>query len=62
MIVLVLPIFVSLVLVAGAIVLFVHAVRTRTLEHADRLALAPLDDGPTPSGDTPSPEPEEESS
>lgn len=42
--ILVLQIFVSLILVAGSVVLFVHTVRSRTLEHADRLALAPLDD------------------
>lgn len=42
--ILVLQIFVSLVLVAGSVALFVHTVRARTLEHADRLALAPLDD------------------
>jgi len=46
--ILVLQIFVSFVLVAGAVVLFIHTVRSRTLEHSDRLALAPLeDDGPT---------------
>jgi len=61
--ILILPIFVSLVLVAGAVVLYVHSVRSRTLEHADRLALAPLDDdAPNPNGDPESPEPEEEPS
>jgi len=46
--ILVLQIFVSFVLVAGAVVLFIHTVRSRTLEHSDRLALAPLeDDGPS---------------
>lgn len=42
--VLALQVFVSLMLVAAAVVLFVHTVRARTLEHADRLALAPLDE------------------
>lgn len=42
--ILVLQIFVSLILVAGSVVLFVHTVRSRTFEHADRLALAPLED------------------
>lgn len=44
MIILVLQVFVSLMLVAGAVVLYVFTVRSRTLEHADRLALAPLED------------------
>jgi hypothetical protein len=44
-----LPIFVSLVLVAGAVVLFVHGVRQRDHEHADRLSLSPLDDDLGPS-------------
>ncbi|HEY0712740.1 MAG TPA: cytochrome oxidase [Polyangia bacterium] len=39
-----LQLFVSLVLVAGSIVLFVHSVRERTHEHAERLSLAPLED------------------
>jgi hypothetical protein len=42
--VLVLQVFVSLILVAGALVLFLYTVRQRTLEHADRLVLAPLED------------------
>jgi hypothetical protein len=40
--VIVLQVFVSLILVAGSIVLFVFSVRQRDYEHADRLALAPL--------------------
>lgn len=51
--ILVLQIFVSLVLVAGSVALFVHTVRARTLEHADRLALAPLDDDAPLAGDAP---------
>jgi len=39
-----LQVFVSLMLVAGAVLLFVFTVRARTFEHADRLALAPLED------------------
>jgi len=39
-----LQVFVSLMLVAGAVVLFIWTVRSRTLEHSDRLSLAPLDD------------------
>jgi hypothetical protein len=42
--VLVLQVFVSLLLVAGSLLLFGHSVRQRTHEHSDRLALAPLDD------------------
>jgi hypothetical protein len=42
--VLVLQVFVSLILVAGALVLFIYTVRQRTLEHDDRLALAPLEE------------------
>ena len=36
-----------MLLVAGSLVLFVHSVRQRDFEHADRLALAPLDDDTT---------------
>ncbi len=42
--VLVLQLFVSLVLVAGSLVLFVYSVRQRDHEHADRLSLAPLEE------------------
>lgn len=45
--ILALQIFVSLMLVAGAVALFVYTVRSRTFEHADRLALAPLEDDTT---------------
>lgn len=44
-----LQVFVSLVLVAGAIVLFLHTVRQRDFEHADRLSLAPLEKDPIAS-------------
>jgi hypothetical protein len=42
--VMLLQVFVSLMLVAGSLVLFVHSVRQRDHEHADRLSLAPLED------------------
>jgi cbb3-type cytochrome oxidase maturation protein len=42
--VIVLQVFVSLMLVLGSVVLFVWTVRSRTLDHADRLALAPLEE------------------
>jgi hypothetical protein len=42
--VVVLQVFVSLMLVAGSLVLFVHSVRQRDHEHADRLSLAPLEE------------------
>lgn len=44
--VIVLQVFVSLMLVVGSIVLFIWTVRSRTLDHADRLSLAPLEDDP----------------
>lgn len=44
MAVLVLQVFVSLSLVAGALLLFLYSSARRDHEHADRLALAPLDD------------------
>lgn len=48
--VIVLQVFVSLMLVLGSLVLFVWTVRNRTLDHADRLSLAPLEEDP-PSKD-----------
>ena len=55
-------VFVSLMLVAGSLVLFLHSVRQRDLDHADRLALAPLDpdDAPPNSPQPPNPTPETE--
>ena len=44
MIVMVLQVFVSLMLVAGSIVMFVASVRQKDPEHADRLSLAPLEE------------------
>ena len=46
--VIVLQVFVSLMLVLGSLVLFVWTVRSRTLDHADRLSLAPLEDDHPP--------------
>jgi len=40
----VMQVFVSLLLVGGSLVLFLHSVRQRDFDHADRLSLAPLDD------------------
>jgi len=38
-----LQVFVSLILVAGSLVLFVFTVRQRDFDHADRLSLSPLE-------------------
>jgi len=53
----VMQVFVSLVLVAGSLVLFLHSVRQRDFDHADRLALAPLDDDAGPDSQSPTPAP-----
>lgn len=55
--VILLQVFVSLVLVATGVVLFVFVVKARTLEHSDRLSLAPLEDDarPAPPRDGPPP-------
>ncbi len=37
-----LQVFVSLMLVLGSVLLFAFTIRQRSLEHADRLALLPL--------------------
>jgi len=42
--VIVLQVFVSLMLVAGAVLLFAFSVRHRDYEHADRLSLFPLEE------------------
>lgn len=42
--VLALQVFVSLMLVVGAVLLFAFTCRQRDFDHADRLALLPLDD------------------
>jgi hypothetical protein len=41
--VVILQVFVSLILVAGSILLFAFTCRQRSFDHADRLALLPLD-------------------
>lgn len=56
MIILALPIFVSLMLLFGALVLYIFTVRSATFDHSDRLALLPLE----PDGkEAPSPTAEE---
>lgn len=42
--VLALQVFVSLMLVTGAVLMFAFSCRQRDFDHADRLALLPLDD------------------
>ena len=42
--VLLLQVFVSLMLVAGSVVLFIWTIKSRTLEHSDRLSLTPLEE------------------
>lgn len=44
--ILILQVFVSLLLVAASVILFSFTHRQRSFEHADRLALLPLDDEP----------------
>jgi hypothetical protein len=39
-----LQVFVSLMLVSGSVILFAVTCRQRDFDHADRLALLPLDD------------------
>jgi hypothetical protein len=43
--VVVLQVFVSLLLVAGSVLLFAFTCRQRDFDHVDRLALLPLEDG-----------------
>lgn len=60
--VMVLQVFVSLMLVLGAVVLFIFTVKSRTFEHTERLSLAPLEDdrleppAPTSTSGSPSPQ------
>ena len=49
--VVVVQVFVSLLLVAGSVVLFVFSVRQRDYDHADRLSLAPLREDEDVSGE-----------
>lgn len=44
--IIILQVFVSLILVLGSLLLFGHSHRQRDYEHADRLALLPLDEDP----------------
>ncbi len=46
--VLVLQVFVSLMMVLSSVLLFAYSVRHRDHEHADRLALFPLEDDGAP--------------
>jgi hypothetical protein len=46
--ILILQVFVSLMLVIGSVLLFLFTARQRDFDHADRLALLPVDDdGPS---------------
>ena len=42
--ILILQVFVSLLLVVGSVILFAFTCRQRSFDHADRLALLPIDD------------------
>lgn len=53
--VLILTTFVSLVLALAGVGLFVWSARSRTFDHADRLALLPLGDGRTARHETSTP-------
>ncbi|MEW5740333.1 MAG: cytochrome oxidase [Myxococcota bacterium] len=59
--VIVLQVFVSLMLVAAGVTLFVFVVRSRTLEHSDRLSLAPLEDDVCPRSEPPAVQPPKQS-
>ena len=50
--VVVLQVFVSLMLVAGALVLFVFSVRQKDFDHAERLSLFPLEEEKAASVET----------
>ena len=51
--VIVLQVFVSLMLVAGSLVLFVYSVRQKDFEHSERLSLFPLEEEETSSANIP---------
>ena len=51
--IIVLQVFVSLMLVAGSVTLFVYTVRSKTLEHTERLSLAPLEHDAPPKNAPP---------
>jgi hypothetical protein len=42
--ILIMQVFVSLALVAGSVLLFLFATKQRDFDHADRLALLPMDE------------------
>jgi len=42
--ILILQVFVSLGLVVGSVILFLYSAKQRDFDHADRLALLPLED------------------
>jgi len=42
--ILIMQVFVSLTLVVGSVLLFLFSARQRDFDHADRLAILPLDD------------------
>jgi hypothetical protein len=46
--ILILQVFVSLLLVVGSVILFAFTCRQRSFDHADRLALLPVDDDSEP--------------
>jgi nitrogen fixation-related uncharacterized protein len=52
--VLILLLFVSLVLVAGALLFFFKVIRQGDIDHGDRLSLLPLEDDPSPADLEPS--------
>jgi len=52
-IILLLQIFVSLVLVAGGLILFFYSIRQKDFEHFDRMALLPLEEDNDPPPATP---------
>jgi nitrogen fixation-related uncharacterized protein len=58
--VLTLQVFVSLMLVVGSVLLFAFTCRQKDFEHADRLALFPLDDDDEVKTTHPHDEPETE--
>jgi hypothetical protein len=56
--VLVLQVFVSLMLVVGAVVLFAYSVKQADHEHADRLSLFPLEEDGAPDAPETAPAPD----
>ncbi len=50
--ILILQVFVSLALVVGSVLLFLFTARQRDFDHADRLALLPIEDDPKRTEDS----------